>query len=92
MTENHNYDHGEQIPYDNVRIAKDVVIEDFVWLGSRVTILPGTHIGRGAIIQAGSVVHGYIPECAIAGGNPARVFKYRDKDHFYELLEKKQFF
>ena len=52
-----------------------------------VLILPGTHIGEGAIIQAGSVVHGYIPALAIAGGNPAKVFSWRDRKH-YEVLKK----
>ena len=43
-------------------------------IGSNVTILPGTTIGEGAIIQAGAVVHGEIPPCAIVGGNPAKDF------------------
>ena len=84
LTDNHNYE-GETIPYDKKYIYKDVVIDDFVWIGSRVTILPGTHIGEGAIIQAGAVVHGEIPPYAIAGGNPAKVFKYRDIEHFKKL-------
>lgn len=48
-------------------------------------------IGEGAIIQAGSVVVKDVPPLAIVGGNPARVFKWRDKAHYYELKEKKQF-
>lgn len=91
LTDNHNYE-GEMIPYDKTYIYKDVVIDDFVWLGSRVTILPGTHIGEGAIIQAGSVVHGEIPPYAIAGGNPATVFKYRNIEHFKQLKEKGLFY
>jgi acetyltransferase-like isoleucine patch superfamily enzyme len=43
-------------------------------------------IEEGAIIQAGSVVVNDIPYCAIAGGSPAKVFKYRNIDH-YELLK-----
>ena len=43
------------------------------------------HIGEGAIIQAGAVVHGEIPPYAIVGGNPAKVFKYRDIEHFQKL-------
>ena len=62
------------IPYDETFKYKDVVIGDFVWIGSNVTILPGTTIGEGAIIQAGAVVHGEIPPCAIVGGNPAKDF------------------
>lgn len=85
ITQNHNYDKGDAIPYDRTYIYKDVEIGDFVWFGSRVMILPGTKIGEGAIIQGGSVVHGEIPPYAIAGGNPAKVFKYRDIEHFKKL-------
>lgn len=85
ITQNHDYDTGELIPYGKNYSFKDVIIDDFVWFGRRVTILPGTHIGEGAIIQAGAVVHGEIPPYAIVGGNPAKVFKYRDKHHFDKL-------
>lgn len=84
ITRNHNYE-GDLIPYDETYVYKEVEIGDFVWLGSRVMILPGTKIGEGAIIQGGSVVHGEIPPYAIAGGNPAKVFKYRDIEHFKKL-------
>ena len=91
IAQNHNYDSGDFIPYGTDYVYKDIVIEDFVWLGSRVTILPDTHIGEEAIIQAGSVVHGEIPPYAIAGGNPAKVFKYRNIEHFKNLKERKKF-
>lgn len=91
VNQNHNYDNGTLIPYDEINIYKDVIIEDFVWVGSRATILPGTKIGEGAIIQGGAVVHGEIPPFAIVGGNPATIFKYRDIEHFKELKEKKMF-
>ena len=41
---------------DISKYDKDVVIDEDVWFGSNVTILKGVHIGRGAIIAAGSVV------------------------------------
>lgn len=91
MTTIHNYDNGTKIPYDETVIHKDVIIEDNVWLGINIIILPGVTISEGAIIQAGSVVTSNIPPCAIAGGHPATVFKYRNKDHYYNLKEKKQF-
>ena len=91
ITQNHNYDQGNAIPYDKTYIYKDVEIGDFVWFGSRVMILPGTKIGEGAIIQGGSVVHGEIPPYAIAGGNPAKVFKYRDIEHFKKLKSEGKF-
>jgi len=91
ITQNHNYDKGEKIPYDETVICKDVLIEDFVWIGSRVTILGGVRIGEGAIIQAGSVVVSDIPKHAIAGGNPAVTFKYRDVEHFEKLKSEKKY-
>ena len=55
-----------------------VNIGNDVWIGARVTILPGVKIGNGAIIGAGSVVTKDVPDFAIVGGNPARVIKYRN--------------
>ena len=90
ISQNHNYE-GEEIPYDSTYIEKDIIIDDFVWLGDRVLVLGGSHIGEGAVIQAGSVVCGDIPAYGIAGGHPAKVFKYRDIDHFKALKEQKRF-
>lgn len=87
FTRNHNYE-GDGLPFDATYIAKDVFIDDYVWIGAQVIILPGTHIGEGAIIQAGSVVHGTIPPCAIAGGNPAKVFASRNVKHYEELKKR----
>jgi FkbH-like protein len=58
--------------------ARPVVIGDGVWLASRVTVLPGSTIGEGAIIAAGSVVDGAIPPRVLAGGIPARVLRSLD--------------
>ena len=74
MTQNHNYN-GKKIPYDETYIIKDVTIQNFVWLGNRVTILPGVTIGEGAIIQAGSVVTKDIPDNSLAVGVPAKIIK-----------------
>lgn len=57
---------------------KKVVIEDDVWLGGHVIILPGVHIGKGAIVGAGAIVTKDVPEYAVVGGNPAKVIKYRN--------------
>ena len=56
-----------------------VIIEDGVWIGSHVVVLPGVRIGRGAVIGAGSVVTKSIPANAIALGVPARVVRMRDQ-------------
>lgn len=92
ITSNHNYDKGRYIPYDETVITGDISIGNNVWIGDRVIILQGITIGEGAIIQAGSVVIKNIPECAIAGGHPAKVFKYRDKDHYYQLKQNNSYF
>jgi maltose O-acetyltransferase len=52
-----------------------VRIEDDVWMGARVTVLPGAHIGRGSVIGAHSVVRGTIPPYSLAAGVPARVIR-----------------
>ena len=67
------------------------MIGDNVWIGDRVIILGGAVIGEGAIIQAGSVVIGEIPPMAIAGGHPAKVFKYRDMGHYIKLKNEGKF-
>ena len=56
---------------------KPVIIEDDVWIGTKTILLPGVHIGKGAIIGAGSVVTKNIPPYTIAVGNPAVVKKSR---------------
>lgn len=53
----------------------DVVIHDNVWIGSRVTILPGVHIGEGAVLAAGAVVTKDVPPHCIVGGCPAKIIK-----------------
>ncbi|MER6364526.1 CatB-related O-acetyltransferase [Kitasatospora sp. NPDC001527] len=55
----------------------DTVVGHDVWLGNGVTVMPGVHIGHGAIIATGSVVTTDIPAYTIAGGNPARVIRPR---------------
>ena len=91
LTSYHNYN-GDTIPYDKTLITKDIIIENNVWLGINVTILGGVTIGEGAIIQAGSVVVSDIPAYAIAGGHPAKVFSYRDIEHYKKLMEQGRFF
>jgi chloramphenicol O-acetyltransferase type B len=92
LTSIHNYDGGCKLPYDETVIESEVIIGDNVWFGVNVTILPGVIIGEGAIVQAGSVVTKNVPDCAIAGGHPANVFKYRNKEHYYSLKEAGKFF
>ncbi len=57
--------------------VKPVIIEDDVWIGGRVTILPGVHVNVGVVIGAGSVVTKDVPAYAVVAGNPAKVIRYR---------------
>ena len=54
---------------------RPVCIDDYVWIGMNCQILKGVHIGRGAIIGAGSVVTRDVPPFCLAAGNPARVIR-----------------
>jgi acetyltransferase-like isoleucine patch superfamily enzyme len=56
-----------------------VIIEDHVWIGSHVIILPGVSIGHHSVVGAGSVVTKNIPANCLAVGNPARVVRHLAK-------------
>ena len=76
ITQNHKYlEEG----YDGEEI-KDILIDDHVWLGHWVIVLPGVRIGKHAIIVAGAVVIKDVPDYAIAVGVPAKVIRYRKKN------------
>jgi len=71
--------------YQNMRsapiIAKPVVIENDVWIGSNAVIMPGVTIGTGAVVGAGAVVTKDVPRYSIVAGIPAKVMKYREIIH-----------
>lgn len=52
-----------------------VIIEDNVWVGEYVCIMPGVKIGRGSIIGANAVVTHDVPSYCVVGGNPAKIIK-----------------
>jgi chloramphenicol O-acetyltransferase type B len=85
ITQNHNYETPEALPYDETDIEKAVHIGKNCWVGSRAIVLPGTIIEEGAVIQAGSVLIGRIPKGAVVGGNPWKVIKFRNIDRYDEL-------
>jgi acetyltransferase-like isoleucine patch superfamily enzyme len=62
-----------------------VIIEDYAWVASRVTILPGVTIGKGAVIAAGAVVTRDVPSMAIVGGIPAKIIGTRKSALTYTL-------
>jgi virginiamycin A acetyltransferase len=55
----------------------DTVVGSDVWLGYQATIMPGVHIGSGAIIATKAVVTKDVPDYAIVGGNPAQIIRMR---------------
>ena len=71
----------ETAPNKRPLISKGpVIIEDNVWIGEKASILPGVHIGRGAIIGAGAVVTKDGPAGTMAIGVPARIVKIEKQD------------
>lgn len=71
---------------DNSYSKGPIVIDDDVWIGMNVIILSGVHVGKGAVIAAGTMVTKDIPPYAIVAGNPAKIKKYRfDKPLINEL-------
>jgi maltose O-acetyltransferase len=79
ISQNHCFDELN-VPMRKQGFQKDkpVVIEDDVWIGSRVIILPGIRIGSGSIIGAGTVVTKNVKPYSIVGGNPAKVIGHRN--------------
>jgi virginiamycin A acetyltransferase len=55
----------------------DTVIGNDVWIGHQAVIMPGVHVGNGAIIAANAVVTRHVPDYAIVGGNPAQIIRMR---------------
>ena len=70
-----NDTHPDSIPHDRPLSSKPVVIEDNVWLGEFVSVLPGVTIGKGSIVGANSVVSKSLPPYVIAVGTPAKPIK-----------------
>ena len=66
---------------------KKVIIDNDVWIGQRVMVMGGVHIGNGAVIGAGAVVTKDVPPYAIVGGVPARIIRYRFPDDVIQKLE-----
>ena len=66
-------------------IGKPVVIEDYVWIASRATILPGVTIGRGAVVASCAVVTKDVPPLAIVAGVPAKIIGMRKDCMEYQL-------
>lgn len=77
-TSNHEFkDKDTNIISQGYRLEKQIIIEDDVWIGRRVIILPGVKISKGTVVGAGSIVTKSFPEYSIIGGNPAKIIGRR---------------
>ena len=81
-------DGWESFPPEKDSFKGDTVVGNDVWIGQNVTVLPGVHIGDGAIIGANSVVASDIPPYTVAAGNPCTVKKKRFSDELTAYLLK----
>ncbi|OQS46817.1 hypothetical protein B0T49_13730 [Chromobacterium violaceum] len=91
FSSNHNYLSDSRIPYDDVDLPGPVVIEDFVWFGANVSVVPGVTVGEGAVVAMGAVVTRDVPPGAIVAGNPARIIGNRDMELYQRLKAQGRF-
>lgn len=80
---NMNPPNPEEMPFKG-----DTVIGNDVWIGQNSVILPGVHIGDGAIIGANSVVGSDVDPYTIVAGNPAKLIRKRFEDELISLMLK----
>lgn len=76
--------HDPQDDY-HIHCGGDVIIEDYAWIASRVTILPGVKIGRGAVVASSAVVTKDVPAMTIVGGVPAKKIGERNSKLLYKV-------
>nr|WP_236839401.1 Vat family streptogramin A O-acetyltransferase [Beggiatoa leptomitoformis] len=73
---------------NDLSLKGDTIIGNDVWIGTNATIMPGVHIGDGAIIATNATVTKHVEPYAIVGGNPAREIRKRfSTQQIKELLE-----
>jgi acetyltransferase-like isoleucine patch superfamily enzyme len=73
----HLYDRTDIPVLEQGRTARGIEVDDHAWLGAHVVVTDGSRVGRDAIVGAGAVVVGEIPDFAIATGIPAKVVRDR---------------
>lgn len=59
-------------------VVGDIEIGEEAFVGAKALILPGVHVGKGAVIGAGAVVGKDMPEWMVCAGNPCRPLKKRE--------------
>ena len=71
---------------DAYQMKGDTVIGDGAWIGMRAMIMPGVHIGEGAVIASGSIVTKNVEPYSVVAGNPAKQVKKRFNDDVIQQL------
>ncbi|QNR83913.1 acyltransferase [Pedobacter riviphilus] len=80
----HSDDHG-------IKYA-DVIINDHVWVASRVTILPGVVLGKGCVVACGALVTKNVEAMQMVGGVPAKVIGIRRSKLEYTISYRPPFY
>jgi acetyltransferase-like isoleucine patch superfamily enzyme len=77
QTSMHGFARKDEFVQDQGYLHKPVVLEDDVWLGTHVVILPGCLLGKGAVVGSNAVVTKNVSEFSVVGGIPAIEIKTR---------------
>jgi acetyltransferase-like isoleucine patch superfamily enzyme len=78
----HNPDRATGPVNNRPAVEESVIIQDHVWIGSNVIVLPGITVGSNSVIGANAVVTKNVPENTIVGGIPAKIIRYKNhKNH-----------
>ena len=75
-------DHDPQSP-EFACVPGPVSVEDYVWLGARVMVLPGVRLARGSVVGAGAVVTKSSDPYTIVAGVPAKKISERNSNLQY---------
>lgn len=79
ISANHRFDDLNTPINDQGHDYKSIILEDDVWLGYGVIVLPGVHLGKGCVVGAGSVVTKSFEPYSVLAGVPAKLLKQRHK-------------
>ncbi|MCL2082709.1 MAG: CatB-related O-acetyltransferase [Oscillospiraceae bacterium] len=74
-------------PLPDMPCKGDTVIGNDVWIGQNAVILPGVHIGDGAVVGLNSIVGSDVEPYTIVAGNPAKFVRKRFDNELIELLQ-----
>lgn len=83
-------DHDELFDHAQKR-NKEVIIEDYVWIGTRAMILPGLQIKYGAVVAAAATVTKDVESCNVVAGIPAKFIKMRTNNFNYSAKYRRLF-